>query len=328
MQLGMRGQACRLDLGDLRGQHQPQFRIFVADVEIGVGGFHDPGRDQHALDEAVRIALEIEAVLEGAWLAFVGIDREQARCRFRAHQLPFASGGKSGAAETTQAGITDDLNEFVDTAPAGKAVFQQRVAAVFLIGGEIGTGFVRLRMLVRLDVGRDLIGRRLEGLQMPDGSDRRAVAGAHAGRAHHAHILAEDRRQFLQQRLRANHGAGQRIADAHRDGRRHGAVLHHVEMRVEGGDLVDFGLCQLHLLRQCCQMRGGQMPVMVLDEMQMLDQQIATARPVGEQRAHLVERRGVDLAALGGARRPAPAGAVAAGTRRNLHVHCGLQNKI
>ena len=54
-------------------------------------------------------------------------------------------------------------------------------------------------------------------------------------------------------------------------------------------------------------MRGGKMPVMVLDEMQVLDQQIAPARPVGEQCAHLVERRRVDLAALGRARRPAPA---------------------
>ena len=60
-------------------------------------------------------------------------------------------------------------------------------------------------------------------------------------------------------------------------------------------------------------MRGGQMAVMVLDQMQMLDQQIAPARPVGEQRAHLVERRGVDLAALGRARRPAAPPALLSG---------------
>ena len=40
------------------------------------------------------------------------------------------------------------------------------------------------------------------------------------------------------------------------------------------------------------------MAVMVLDQMQMLDQQIAPARPVGQQRPHFVERRRVDLAAL------------------------------
>ena len=85
------------------------------------------------------------------------------------------------------------------------------------------------------------------------------------------------------------------------------AVLHHVEMRVEGRDLVDFGERELHLLRERGEMRGGEMAVVVLDQMQMLDQQIAPARPVGEQRAHLVERRRVDLAALGRARRPAAA---------------------
>ena len=68
-------------------------------------------------------------------------------------------------------------------------------------------------------------------------------------------------------------------------------------------------------------MRGGQMPVMVLDQMQMLDQEIAPARPVGEQRAHLVERRRIDLAAFGRARRPALAGAPAAKARRSLDIH-------
>ena len=90
-----------------------------------------------------------------------------------------------------------------------------------------------------------------------------------------------------------------------------GSVLHHVEMRIEGRDLVDFGVRHLHLLRERGEMRGGEMAVMVLDQMQMLDQQIAPARPVGEQRAHLVERRRIDLTALGRARRPAPAGTFA-----------------
>ena len=82
-------------------------------------------------------------------------------------------------------------------------------------------------------------------------------------------------------------------------------------MRVEGRDLVDFALRHLNLLRERGEMRGGDMAVMVLDQMQMLNQQIAPARPVGEQRAHLVERRRIDLTALGRARWPAPAGTFA-----------------
>ena len=86
-------------------------------------------------------------------------------------------------------------------------------------------------------------------------------------------------------------------------------------MGVEGRDLVDFGERELHLLRQGGEMRGGQMAVMVLDEMQMLDQQIAPPRPVGQQRQHLFERLRIDLPALRRARRPAPAGSPALGGR-------------
>ena len=85
-----------------------------------------------------------------------------------------------------------------------------------------------------------------------------------------------------EQLLGARHRAGQRIAHAHGDRRRRRlAFLHHVEMRVEGRDLVDLGQRHLHLGGERGEMRGGEMAVVVLDEMQMLDQQIAPARPVG-----------------------------------------------
>ena len=70
-------------------------------------------------------------------------------------------------------------------------------------------------------------------------------------------------------------------------------------MGVEGRDLVDLGLGEPHLLGERGQMRGRQVAEAVLDQVQMLDQQVAPARPVAEQRAHLVERRILELAALG-----------------------------
>ena len=118
--------------------------------------------------------------------------------------------------------------------------------------------------------------------------------------------------QLAQQLLRARHRAGERVAHAHRDRRRRRlAFLHHVEMRVEGRDLVDLGERHLHLGGERREMRGGEMAVAVLDQMQMLDQQIAPARPVAQQRAHFFERLRVDLAALrraaaDGGLRPAP----------------------
>src|SRR5450759_1385810 len=90
-------------------------------------------------------------------------------------------------------------------------------------------------------------------------------------------------------------------------------------MRIEGRDLVDFGEREFHLQGQRGEMGGGQIAVMVLDQMQVFDQQIAPARLVGEQRAHFLERRGVDLTALGRARRLA---AACFGVRRSrLEVH-------
>ena len=126
-----------------------------------------------------------------------------------------------------------------------------------------------------------------------------------------------------EQILRARHRAGERVADAHRDRRgRDLAFLHDIEMRVEGRDLVDLGLRELHLGGERREMRGGEMAVAVLDQMQVLDQQIAPARLVAEQRAHLVERRRIDLAALRRLRRggllPARAAVVGLGCARPL----------
>ena len=84
-------------------------------------------------------------------------------------------------------------------------------------------------------------------------------------------------------------------------------------MRVEGRDLVDLGERKLHLGGERGEMRGREMPVAVLDEMQMLDQKIAPPLARTEQRADLVERGRIDLAALGGAARATAAVAVRSG---------------
>ena len=86
MDFGVVGKTGGLDLGDLFEQKQDHFGIFIADIEISVGGLDDPCRDQHAFDEAVRVLFKIIAVLERAGLAFVAIDGEQARRRLGAHQ--------------------------------------------------------------------------------------------------------------------------------------------------------------------------------------------------------------------------------------------------
>jgi len=53
-------------------------------------------------------------------------------------------------------------------------------------------------------------------------------------------------------------------------------------------------------------MRRRDMPVGVLDQVEMLDQKVAPARPVAQKGAHLIEGARVDLAPLGGSGRAPP----------------------
>ena len=78
---------------------------------------------------------------------------------------------------------------------------------------------------------------------------------------------------------------------------------------------------ELHLVRRAPRDARPEMAVAVLDQMQMLDQQVAPARPVAEQGAHLVERRRIDLAAFRRAAGPRPPPLLAAAARRIVHVH-------
>ena len=82
------------------------------------------------------------------------------------------------------------------------------------------------------------------------------------------------------------------------------AFLHDVEMRVEGRRLEHFRKGQLHLVGKRRQMFSGNLVIFVLDQMQVLDQEIAPARPVAEQGLDLVRRGRIDLAALGCCLRP------------------------
>ena len=143
---------------------------------------------------------------------------------------------------------------------------------------------------------------------MADLGHRRDIAQPDAGRAHHANAGAGRCLQFMQQFFRAQHGAGQGIADA--DGQRRDvglALLHHIEMRVEGRGLEHFGKRQLHLVGKRCEMRRGNLVIGVLDQVQMLDQEVAPPRPVAEQKRDLVRGLGIDLAALRRRLGPLPA---------------------
>jgi hypothetical protein len=69
-------------------------------------------------------------------------------------------------------------------------------------------------------------------------------------------------------------------------------------MGVEGRGLEHFGKRQLHLVRQRREMTRGDLVILVLDQVQMFDQKIASPRPVAEQQFDLMRGGRIDLAAL------------------------------
>ncbi len=88
--------------------------------------------------------------------------------------------------------------------------------------------------------------------------------------------------------------------------------MHHVEVVVEGGDFVDLGLGQPHLLGQGPHVTRGQVAVAVLDQMQMFDQEVAAPGAGSEQLAHVGQGLVLDRPALGAPVAPAT---------RNFSVH-------
>ena len=65
--------------------------------------------------------------------------------------------------------------------------------------------------------------------------------------------------------------------------------VENVEVRIERRDLVDLGHRQAHLVGEGGEMGGGDAVPSVLNQMQMLDEQVAVAGAVPEQLADLVE---------------------------------------
>jgi len=115
--------------------------------------------------------------------------------------------------------------------------------------------------------GFDLLRRGVIDMAVPQFQDRRRVAAPHAGRAQNPHLSRiQIGGQGLMQCLRAGQFARQGVADPDRDrGWRRLPLFHHVEMGIEGRDLVNFGLRQTHLIGQGTDMRRSKVPVVVLN---------------------------------------------------------------
>ena len=92
-QVDRRQRARRIGLQrrDLALQDLAAAGVLVAQVDVDFGDADRPRGDERAFEEAVRIALEVVAVLERAELAFVDVDRHQPRRRLAPHDAPLAA---------------------------------------------------------------------------------------------------------------------------------------------------------------------------------------------------------------------------------------------
>src|SRR5262249_14943729 len=94
-----------------------------------------PRRDQHPLDEGVRVALQEVAVLEGPRLALVGVDHQVHRASVvLGDERPLGARGEAGSAETAKV-------RFLDLVHDGRRLhlpraLQGAVAAALAVGGE------------------------------------------------------------------------------------------------------------------------------------------------------------------------------------------------
>src|SRR5262249_47227663 len=97
-------------LAHRRGEPAPGPDVLAPDVDEGSRRMDRTRRDEHALDEGVRIALEEVAVLEGSRLALVGVDHQVDRAGVVLRdERPLGARRKPGAAEPAQVRALDLL---------------------------------------------------------------------------------------------------------------------------------------------------------------------------------------------------------------------------
>jgi hypothetical protein len=190
-------------------------RILGADVEVAAGGANRVGRDDQALEHAVRIAFQHAAIHVGAGVAFVAVaDDVLGRALNGARDLPLEPGGEAGAAAAAQAAgfhFGDDVlrlhaaedahQALVDTvAQAVLKVFRVEFAAITHDDPHLFVGFLVEQVVddfLALHAGLDdagHIGRQDIGI----GDARRQelhghplVINPHVERAHHLHLVLQ-----------------------------------------------------------------------------------------------------------------------------------------
>ena len=102
MNPGVCDQALGFQPGNFQIQQRANLGILVAEIEITILRPNQPGGDQHSLQGAMRVALQIIAILESTGFPLIGIDRQRLASLDSAHQGPLPWCRKPGTTKTTQ----------------------------------------------------------------------------------------------------------------------------------------------------------------------------------------------------------------------------------
>ena len=219
----------------------------------------------------MRVALQVVAVLEGARLALVDVDRHQTRRGPGRHRLPLAARRKAGAAEAAQARVFHRRDDFVPRSRAVDAGSRQFISALLPIGGIVDVARrhdVEMRMRRRRRPAAGASRRWPEPAPPPS---RRSRAEPDSDRRPRPARSRTGRRRARAGRERPGRAAAGNAASSSREPAiSHAmesqtrtviaggavAVLHHVEMVIERGHFVDFGHRHLHFGRERDQVRA------------------------------------------------------------------------
>src|SRR5688572_27184194 len=175
--------------------------VFVAQVDVDVLDADRPCGDEHPFDEAMRVALEVVAVLERAGLALVDVHRHEPWSRLGAHDAPLAPRGEAGAAQAAQARVFHGLDDGLDVALAADAVEPRLVTAFLAIlrvaHRRLGRGLHRLR----LHRAGDIFQRGVAEGVLADAHRGGFGAAADAGSGDDTHVRAHETRELVEQLL-------------------------------------------------------------------------------------------------------------------------------
>jgi hypothetical protein len=306
------GAAAQLDRRQPRGRRVGEQRgefllqqcarrvVLVAQVDPDALHAHRPGRDEHALEHAVRVGAQQLAVLHCADLAFVDVHHHVARRGLGRHALPLARGREAGAAEATQAGGLDLGDHRFARALAAMAGSKERVAPVVAVGGQAhGAGQGARRGVVRRQRGHHALLGGVPHLVLADAGGGRLVATPDAGCLDDAHARRMARVERESKLVAAGHLARQARAHAHGERGHRRGVVDDVEVVIERGDFVDLGLREPEALGESGEVAAAQRANAVLQAMQVLDEQVFPRREAIAGGADGVAGGLVDLAALG-----------------------------